>query len=77
MREPKFHIGTVRCEHCDATIGSFRDGKLKITVRSRLVAIRNDGFAETKCPECKASTALPLVAYNGHSKRQRQLRKRI
>jgi len=74
VREPKFHIGTVRCEHCDATIGSFRDGKLKITVRSRLVAIRNDGFAETRCPECKSSTVLPLVAYNGSGGKRKRAR---
>lgn len=44
-----------------------QDGKLKIEVRSRLLAVSKSGKAEMNCPRCKAVVYLPLV-YAGTDK---------
>jgi hypothetical protein len=67
MAEPRLYLASVRCEHCSETIGRFRDGKLKITVRSRLLAVREDGVAELTCHMCKRATRLPLTIFHGES----------
>lgn len=50
----------VNCTHCGFQIGRMVDGRLKIKVRSRLVAVTSSG-AEVNCPQCKRVTGLPLV----------------
>jgi hypothetical protein len=50
----------LRCQSCDSVIGRFTAGRLKIHVRSRLIAVRKSGQAEITCHHCKTSTDLPL-----------------
>lgn len=50
----------IRCSKCGAVIGSFVDDRLKIHVRSRLVAVRKSGAVELRCHHCKLPTDLPL-----------------
>jgi hypothetical protein len=51
---------TLQCRACGAVIGSFVGGRLKIHVRSRLLAVRTSGAVELRCHHCKQSTDLPL-----------------
>lgn len=52
--------GAIRCTQCSAVIGAFKGGRLKIHVRSRLVAVRKSGAVELTCHHCKKPTDLPL-----------------
>ena len=51
----------VACSKCGKVVGRERGGKLKIEVRSRLVAISKSGGVEINCPNCKATVDLPLI----------------
>jgi hypothetical protein len=59
MRQPRLP-DVVRCEACGTPIGMFKGGRLKIHVRSRLVAVRKSGEVELTCHHCKRATDLPL-----------------
>lgn len=50
----------ISCQHCKAPLAELRDGKLKIQVRKRIVAVRSDGGVEITCHHCSRSTDLPL-----------------
>ena len=69
-------IGTIRCEHCGSVMGSFRDGRLKIKVKTRLIAVREDGFAEMNCKDCNKSSRLPLrlAPYEVEKKTRKRVR---
>lgn len=53
----EFNVLACRCGH---VVGRERDGRLKIEVRSRLVAVTKSGQAEINCPRCKKVVRLPL-----------------
>lgn len=62
MGEEQLSPIVCRCGHM---IGRVRDdGRLKIEVRSRLVAVTKSGNVEMNCPVCKGNFVLPLV-YDG------------
>lgn len=67
-------VGTIRCEHCESVMGSFRDGRIKIKVKARLIAVREDGFAEMNCKDCNKSSRLPLrlSPYDAQKKKPRR-----
>ena len=52
------------CGACGVVVGQERDGRLKVQVRSRLMAITKSGRVEINCPGCKKAMILPLV-YEG------------
>lgn len=52
--------GDVQCTNCGTPVGGWRDGKLKLRVAKRCIAIRPDGHAEMTCHHCNRSTDLPL-----------------
>jgi hypothetical protein len=52
--------GMVHCSNCGTPFGGWRDGKLKLRVATRLIAVRQDGGVEMTCEHCKRSTDLPL-----------------
>lgn len=55
----------VTCGRCGHVIGKERDGKLKVEVRSRLIAISKGGDVEMNCPNCKSVVHLPLLYLGG------------
>lgn len=50
----------IPCLHCGRPLAEVRDGKLKIQVRKRILAVRSDGGVEITCHHCNRSTDLPL-----------------
>lgn len=54
-------LGLVLCEHCGAPLSYVQDGKVKLRVKSKLIAFREDGTAEMPCPKCHKDTTLPKL----------------
>jgi phage FluMu protein Com len=54
------NFSELSCAGCGRVLGRERDGRLKIEVRTRLVAVTKSGQAEIDCPTCKSVVRLPL-----------------
>jgi hypothetical protein len=52
---------TLRCEKCGSTLSRCAAGKVKLMVKSRLIAFGEDGVAELVCPVCYQDTRLPSI----------------
>jgi len=50
-----------RCSNCGEALARIENGVLKFLVRSKILAVRDDGQAEMNCPGCRSKTGLPLV----------------
>lgn len=50
----------IRCEHCDGALTRAAGKRVKLEVRSRVLAFGADGRGEMTCPHCGKSTGLPV-----------------
>lgn len=48
------------CMVCGHPLGRVVNGRLKIFIKSRTLAVREDGGVEIRCHHCKQSTDLPF-----------------
>jgi ribosomal protein S27E len=60
MPSPAFSLSLVRCRVCGHQLGFEENGKLKIRVPGRLIAVSSDGTVDLTCPNCKSETKIPL-----------------
>ena len=57
----------VKCTHCNYALGRVNKGRIRIQVKSRLVAVTPAGV-EVNCPQCRRVTGLPLTYSPGSVK---------
>lgn len=51
----------ILCQRCKQPLAYSAGGKLKLSVRSRVLAFTGDGIAELKCPHCGLDTPVPQI----------------
>jgi len=49
------------CQKCGSVLSRCAAGKVKLMVKSRLIAFSEDGIAEMVCPVCFQDTKLPSI----------------
>lgn len=48
------------CEHCGGVLTRSAGGRVKLLVKSRIVAFDDDGRGEMVCPHCRQDTRVPV-----------------